>query len=646
MAELTELIGSKRPDLVRQDELLTAIKAATRLKTDPAGFGRMSDETIAFWVFVRAVVRPLVTGWCDPGPIHDDIVSGLMSECRNILVLASRGSAKSTFTAFYALWRLWRDPENETILVVSQGESHARDMLRMVRDLIERSPVLGELTPADDSPDNMSQFVVGPATGQLGMSVSFRSIGITGQITGKRARLIILDDVETPKHDSAEAIDKLSDQISEAHNVIVPGPQSRIIVLGTPQSQMSLYGRLVESGEWDVHRACLFQSDVLNGQEVFHSRWPDRFSADDIAGRKRNMSARLFALHWRIDLSQAATDERPIRISSLSVVDLDPLLPTAPIVLRGGGGVISGLSKGNAAKDDNWRGVSEVSSDSSPYTLTVAAVDPAGGLVGKGDAIGLAIASSTGGGAVIVRQAVGVRTETVQSSIQECARLIALHRANCVYVEQERDGLFASQLSRELAARGYPLNVEPVTTGKQKKGARIIGTLVPAFASKRVFVCKAVLTSPDSGIEFVNQLTGINYDGRRLKHDDIVDALSYAVAAFKDILCADPAAYIASARFSAERLRKLPIRMCAVPDDMLDAWAAQDENAEELRERLNAVIETHADEVAMGLPSSDLALLIEQLKAQLAQYEQGGHHVRHGMTFDSFQDRIAEKLGG
>ncbi|MEQ9487428.1 MAG: phage terminase large subunit [Alphaproteobacteria bacterium] len=646
VSELTRLSEQNRPDLARKAELLSAIKAATLMRADPAGGGLMTDERVAFWTFVHAVIRPLLPGWREPGVIHDDIVSGLLSKERDILILASRGSAKSTYTAFYALWRLWRDPVNETILVVSQGESHARDMLRMVRGFIEWSPVLEDLRPEDEDPDNASSFVVGPASGKLGMSVSFRSIGITGQITGKRARLIILDDVETPKHDTADSIDKLQDQISEAHNVLVPDPYSRVVVLGTPQSEMSLYGRLVEEGSWDEHRACLFDSDILDGKEVFHSRWPDRFSAADIESRKRKMSTRLFALHWRIDLTQAATNERPIKIASLPVVDIEPGSMSAPIVIRGGGDVLQGLPKGHAEEGDNWHGVSEASQDCKPYVQTVAAVDPAGGLVGKGDAIGLSIVSSTAGGRVIIRRAIGVRAHSTGAAIQECARIIVEHKANRILVEQEKDGLFASQLAGETARRGYPIKVDPVTTGKQRKGRRIIETLAPAFASGRVLVCRGVLTDPEHGVDFVNQLTGVKYDGRGLKNDDIVDALSYAVAAFQDILSVDEASMVAGARFNVEELKRLPLRQCLIPEEDLELWAGEDENAEELRQRRDALLITYNEEVAMGLPADDLLGRIQAIEGELAKYQRGGYHVRHGVNFNQFRDRIAENIGG
>lgn len=644
--ELARLKGQKRPDLVRQEELLTSIKAATRMRADPAGGGTMTDERTAFWTFVQAVIKPLLPAWQEPGAIHDDIVTGLMSKEKDILILASRGSAKSTFTAFYALWRLWRDPVNETILVVSQGEGHARDMLRMVRGFIEWSPVLEELHPEDDDPDNASSFVVGPASGKLGMSVSFRSIGITGQVTGKRARLIILDDVETPKHDTAESIDKLRDQISEAHNVLVPDPYSRVVVLGTPQSEMSLYGRLVEEGSWDEHRACLFESDVFDGKEVFHSRWPDRFSPEDIESRRRKMSARLFALHWRIDISQAATNERPIKIASLPVVEIDPNSHAAPVEIRGLGDVLSGLPRGHAEADDEWHKAAEVSNDVKPYVQTIAAVDPAGGLIGKGDAIGLAVASSTAGGGVVIRKGIGVRAKTTQSAIQECARIIVSLKANKVLVEQEKDGLFATQLAGEMARRGYPVKVDPVTTGKQRKGRRIIETLAPAFASGRVFVCRDVLTDTEHGVDFVNQLTGVKYDGRGLKHDDIVDALSYAVGSFADILSADEASIIAGARFNVEALRRLPYRMCLIPEEDLEMWAGEDENAEELRQRRDDLLITYNEEAAMGLPADDLLRRIQGIEAELAKYQRGGYHVRHGEKFDQFRDRISDKIGG
>ena len=109
----------------------------------------MPAELLAFGAFMR-MMRPCLTSWSELGPIHDDIVRALLCPDPNVVLLASRGSAKSTITAMFATWKLWRDPENEMVLIISRAEIHAKRMLKAVRSFMELSPLLSDLLPDDD----------------------------------------------------------------------------------------------------------------------------------------------------------------------------------------------------------------------------------------------------------------------------------------------------------------------------------------------------------------------------------------------------------------------------------------------------------------------------------------------------------------
>ena len=66
---------------------------------------------------------------------------------------------------------------------------------------------------------------------------SVKSVGITGQLTGSRADLMILDDIEVPGNSMTELMrEKLLQLCTEAESILTPKDDSRICYLGTPQT--------------------------------------------------------------------------------------------------------------------------------------------------------------------------------------------------------------------------------------------------------------------------------------------------------------------------------------------------------------------------------------------------------------------------
>src|SRR6202044_1783021 len=88
-------------------------------------------------------------------------------------------------------------------------------------------------------------FDTGPADAAPTPSVS--ALGITGQLTGGRATILISDDVEVPKNSYTETMrERLGELVKEYDALIVPG--GRIIYLGTPQTEQSIYNAVRKRG--------------------------------------------------------------------------------------------------------------------------------------------------------------------------------------------------------------------------------------------------------------------------------------------------------------------------------------------------------------------------------------------------------------
>ena len=97
----------------------------------------------------------------------------------------------------------------------------------------------------DDQRWSRVSFDVGPAAPHQAPSV--KSVGITGQLTGSRADLMVLDDVEVPNNSMTELQrEKLLQLVTECESILTPKKDSRIMFLGTPQTTFTVYNKLRE----------------------------------------------------------------------------------------------------------------------------------------------------------------------------------------------------------------------------------------------------------------------------------------------------------------------------------------------------------------------------------------------------------------
>lgn len=565
ITEMYFLHLSPQGDQARKEELCGALGRGVR-ELYEAG-----DHEASLRLFIE-IVKPLVAGWMEPGPIHDDIIRGLVSTHRRRLVVATRYSAKSTLTGIYVAWRIFLDPLIK-IMVVSRGAKLAARMLRTVRQVfIANCPMLAELAPTDDCLDNAEQFQV-PATLKVTTGgATLTSLGITSNLPGFRSDLTIGDDVEGPQDDTPEKVEDLVETLNELHMI---NPRGEKVLLGTYQSEFSVYAKLGDIQDrdgvnvWEVHRACMFEEDTLDGAKILHSRWPGMFSDADASDWRTSVTERAWRLHAMLVADPAILNERPLKISNLILFEWAAEQFDFPVEILQGAVPKPSVNTWGAPKGDVWYPARATGPETSPYVGTCMAVDPASGLATR-DAIGVAVLSITTGGQGVIRHLEGVRGPDKMKNIQRVAKIAQHFGATRLVVEELADGLFGETLEGALLTIDYPMMVEKVTTGGQQKGRRIIESLAPPMAAGRLVILEQVARS-DHGGDFVNQLVRISYDGRTGKakdHDDIVDALAHAVQAEKPSLISSISDNIGEHYAQKiERWRNLPLRFGGLGGD-------------------------------------------------------------------------------
>ena len=148
------------------------------------------------------------------------------------LLMAFRSSGKSTIAGLFAAWLLYRNP-GLRILVLAADSILARKMVRQVKKIIEKHPLTKGLVPGKADQWAGNRFTVKRMIQLRDPSMLAR--GITSNITGSRADVIICDDVEVPNTcDTAEKREALRDRLREIDYILTPGGTQ--LYIGTPHN--------------------------------------------------------------------------------------------------------------------------------------------------------------------------------------------------------------------------------------------------------------------------------------------------------------------------------------------------------------------------------------------------------------------------
>ena len=150
-------------------------------------------------------------------------------------------------------------------------------------------PLLSHLAPPDSGRNSNISFDV--ATTEPAHAPSVKSVGITGQLTGSRATVIIADDIESANNSATQTQrEKLAESIKEFDAILSPGPASEILFLGTPQSEESIY-------------------NILDARGYKQLIWPSRFPKDQKqVNSYGNKLASFIKEKWSKDIAWQPTD--------------------------------------------------------------------------------------------------------------------------------------------------------------------------------------------------------------------------------------------------------------------------------------------------------------------------------------------------
>ena len=489
-----------------------------------------------------------------PTPVQYDIANFVDSDIRRLCVQAFRGVGKSWITSAYVCHQLMLNPD-KNILVVSASKTRADDFSTFTLRLIHEVPILQHLRPREGQRQSKISFDVGPAKASHAPSV--KSLGITGQLTGSRADLVVADDVESANNSQTQLMrDKLSETIKEFDAIIKPG--GRILFLGTPQTEMSIYSALESRGYITRIWPARYPSGRL--LEAYGARLaplvyegaeenpedapvdPLRFSSRDLEEREASYGRSGFALQFMLDTTLSDADKYPLKLNDLVVMSGPSSWDEAPVSVKWASGIdqMEGTRQLPAVglKGDYWVNAMQVSEEWDEWKGSVMSIDPSGR--GK-DETAYAVVKMQSGFLYLPAMG-GLNNGYSQEALETLADVAAEQDVNEIIVESNfGDGMF-TQLFRPVLQKIHPCSIDEVRHSTQKE-KRIIDTLEPVMNSHRLIVDEGVILedfkSPNLKQQLFYQMTRLTKDRGSLAFDDRIDALSIAVNYWVEVMDRD-----------------------------------------------------------------------------------------------------------
>lgn len=518
---------------------------------------RMKEDFVFFlFVLWKALSLPI------PTRCQIDMARKLSAgDNRRFILQAFRGIGKSFITCAFVVWKLWNNPDLK-FMIVSASKERADANSIFIKRIIDLMPQLQELKPKQGQRDAVISFDVGPA--KPDHSPSVKSVGITGQLTGSRADILIADDVEVPNNSATQAArDRLSELVKEFDAILKPG--GTIIYLGTPQNEMTLYRELEGRGytttiwparypldrkDWQSYGdrlAPMLQAELEEDPESFYWRPTDevRFDDTDLKERELSYGKAGFALQFMLNPNLSDAEKYPLKLRDLIVADLDPA--SSPMVYQW---LPNPQNKREDVPNvglmgDSYHTYQTVGSAFSSYTQKILVIDPSGR--GK-DETGYAVLYQLNG-YIFAMEVGGMRGGYEDSTLEALAKIGRKWKVNEYVIEGNfGDGMYL-ELFKPVAARIHPAAVTEVKSKGQKE-LRICDVLEPIMGSHRLIVNAAAIVqdyqsaADKDGVRnpiysLFYQMTRISRERGALAHDDRLDALAIGVQFFVESMAKD-----------------------------------------------------------------------------------------------------------
>jgi hypothetical protein len=510
-------------------------------------------------------------GWTT-SPIQFDMASFMLDGGSKIMIQAQRGQAKTTLASIFAVFSLVHDPKHR-VLILSGGQGLASDIAKGIQLIIGHWDVLECLRPDANAGDRTStdKFDVHFTLRGINKTASITTLGISSNLQGNRADLLIPDDVETGKNSLTALMREQLLQKTLDFASICESQHSRIMYLGTPQTVDSIYNTLpgrgytvrIWPGRYPTLEEELEYGDMLapvikaavacdpglrtgGGIEGTSGKAIDtRLDEAALCSKELEQGPAYFKLQHMLSTKLADSMRYPLKPENLITMPLNPEKAPGEILWARRSELEFMLPTLNTVSC-NLYGPAYTSNDWFDYEGRAIYIDPAGG--GKnGDETAYAVTFFMHG-YVFLMDAGGIPGGLEEEKMQRLADLVWKWKPNIVQIEKNYGNGALSHNLYPVMRRTYESNggsynappaIEDVWESGQKE-LRIIDVLEPVIARHHLIVAddiweRDVSTTQHyamdkrSSYSFLHQLSRITRDKGCLGHDDRLDAVAGAV---------------------------------------------------------------------------------------------------------------------
>ena len=475
---------------------------------------------------------------------------------KRLQIQAFRGVGKSWITGAFVLWTLFKDSEKK-IMIISASKERADNMSIFLQKLIIETSWLKHLRPkSEDSRWSRISFDVLCSPHQ---APSVKSVGITGQLTGSRADLMILDDIEVPGNSMTELMrEKLLQLCTEAESILTPKDDSRIMYLGTPQTVFTVYRKLAERSYrpfvWPARYpknltnyegliAPALQEDIDTGAQSGECTDPDRFDDDDLIEREASMGRSNFMLQFMLDTSLSDAEKFPLKMADLVVTSVNPYeAPDSVVWCSDPRNVIKELPPVGLPGDYSYSPM-QLQGEWSNYTETICSVDPSG----RGSDETAAAYLSQKNGFIYLHEMRAYRDGYTDNTLLNILRGCQKYGVTKLVIETNfGDGIVGELFKKHLQNTKQAIDIEEVRANVRKED-RIIDALEPVLNQHRLICNRNVIdwdynsnkqAAPEERLLYMlfYQMSRMCREKGAVKHDDRLECLAQGVKYFTDAL--------------------------------------------------------------------------------------------------------------
>ena len=500
-----------------------------------------------------------------------------------IMVQAQRSQAKSTIVAIYAVWKLIHD-NSHRVLIISAGADVAMEIANWIIQIIMNWEILECLRPDTARGDRSSTkaFDINWMLKGTEKSPSVACIGVTANMQGRRADLLIPDDIESSKNGLTEKQRLALEHLSKDFTSICQ--HGRICYMGTPQTIDSIYKNLprrgyklrVWPGRYPTDEELPMYGDALAPYITDRIKaWPQCQTGGGLDGKRgwavdpyipgldeqglRNkeldQGPEYFQLQHMLDTTLSDEARYPLKARNLVIMDVPP--NKAP-------GAVQWLPREEAKLSEeivrHYHCAPELyrqfttSEELYEYEFKYVHIDPAGGGENADEVV--AVAGYLLHGYVFIPEILALQGGYTEENLEALAAFMLRHLPHEVGSEQNMGhGAFAAMLA-PVMRRAY--NIAGVTTcpeivdvweSKQKE-MRIIETLAPVLARHRIIIDPSVIEYDDTSTrkyarelrdtyKLIHQMVRITKERDALIHDDRLDTLQGVVRRLMEFMNVD-----------------------------------------------------------------------------------------------------------